>query len=126
MKYKNEEIKKPTQELIQEYINECGLKISAEEVVEYWADKNFLTRKGQPVKTLEALVNVVNSLKAQKLRKLSDGTFPGRKSSKHLRWLNNHFKFFCECMNTIKKENPQRWQAYIKEANRLGVFNEPL
>lgn len=112
MKYKNEEIGFPCQEMIQEYIDECGLPISVAEVLEYWGKKNFLTKKGEPVKTLEALVNVANSIFVQRLRL---GNTDNEPQSKKCRWLDKHFGFFCECMKAVKTENPQKWQKLRDE-----------
>ena len=113
MKYKDEEIGIPCPEMVQEFIDEAGLSISAEEVLEYWKKKNFLTKKGQPIKTLEALVHVANSIYVQRMRKLGK---PNEKRSKASKWIDNHAKFFCECMNNLKKENPRNGRKSITSA----------
>lgn len=74
MKYKGEEVGIPCQEMVQEFIDECGLSISADEVLEYWRNKNFLTKKGQPVKTLEAMVHSANSIFVQRCRKCANNS----------------------------------------------------
>jgi len=62
MKYKNSEIGIPTLEQIQEFINRMGFKFTASEVFDYFSANNWLTKKGEPIKTLESIVNVYNSL----------------------------------------------------------------
>ena len=123
MTYNGEEIGFPCQEMIQEFIEHHGLMISAEEVIEYWKEKNFLTKKGQPVKTLEAFVNVANGIYVQKLRKMSCANTQ-KKLSKTSKWLDNHFKLFCEYMNRLKSENPQKWHEYICEIT--GIENSSI
>ena len=122
MKYKGEEIGIPCAEMIQEFIDECGLSISAEDVIAYWKPKDFLTKRGEPVKTLEALVHVVNSAYVQRIRK-TNGVVINKKPSKASRWLDNQFKTFCECMNLLKDENPQKWQEYYEACISLGDKN---
>lgn len=51
------------------YIAEKGLYIEPEDVFNYWDKKHWLTKKGEPVKTLESAINVVNGLIARKIRK---------------------------------------------------------
>lgn len=44
----------PTMTQIEIYISEKGLYVTPQQVWDYWSKKNWLTLKGQPVKTLEA------------------------------------------------------------------------
>lgn len=52
----------PTMTQIEIYISEKGLYVTPQQVWDYWSKKNWLTLKGQPVKTLEAAVHVVNGI----------------------------------------------------------------
>ena len=69
MTYKGQEIGIPTLELIQECITQWKLRVSAQEVYDHWTSRNWLTKKGQAVKTLESACNVANSLFVQRQRK---------------------------------------------------------
>lgn len=119
MTYKGEEIGIPCVEMVQEYINEFALSISADEVLDYWRKKNFLTKKGLPVKTLEALVNVVNSIYVQKNRKLATGSVHKIENLKAEKWLKKNFAMFCEYMSIIKTNNPQMWKELNDEYIKL-------
>ena len=68
MTYKGQEIGIPTLELIQECITQWKLRVSAQEVYDYWTSMNWLTKKGQPIKTLESACNVANGLFIQRQR----------------------------------------------------------
>lgn len=69
MKYRNKEIVNPTIEQIEEYVYRKKLKISPNEIYDYWNKKNWMTKKGEKIKTLEAAVSVYNGLFINKLRK---------------------------------------------------------
>ena len=63
MKYKNVEIgDKPTKEQFQEYISRKGYNID----VDFWYDKydakGWQTKKKCPIKSLEAIINVINGI----------------------------------------------------------------
>lgn len=60
MKYRGIEIGKPTLEMVQEYICRMGFGFSATEIFDFYQPKNWTTKKGQPIKTLEAMVNSFN------------------------------------------------------------------
>ena len=60
MTYKGKEIKEPTIEMISEYISKMGFGFSANEFIEYYSKRNWLTKKGQPIKTLESAINSYN------------------------------------------------------------------
>lgn len=60
MTYKGKEIKEPTIEMISEYISKMGFGFSANEFIVYYSKRNWLTRKGQPIKTLESAINSYN------------------------------------------------------------------
>lgn len=51
------------------YVAEKGLFIEPQEAYDYWAKKNWLTNKGQPVKTLESAIDVINGIAILKSRK---------------------------------------------------------
>lgn len=51
------------------YVAEKGLFIEPQEAYDYWAKKNWLTNKGQPVKTLEAAIDVINGIAVQRFHK---------------------------------------------------------
>lgn len=70
MKYKNREIgESATIEQIQDYIALKRMRISAEDVYNYWNGKKWLTQKGKGVATLEAAVNVYNGIAVARARK---------------------------------------------------------
>ncbi len=60
MKYKGIEVGIPTLEMIQEQIDRMGFKFAASELFEHYQAMNWLTKKGQPIKTLESLINSYN------------------------------------------------------------------
>lgn len=51
------------------YVAEKGLFIEPQEAYDYWSKKNWMTNKGQPVKTLEAAIDVANGIAVHKYRK---------------------------------------------------------
>lgn len=61
---------KPTLADIEMYIytKGSGLIVTAKEIFDYWEAKDWKTKKGELPKTLDSLVNVVNSVKSQRLR----------------------------------------------------------
>lgn len=73
MKYKNVEIgDKPTKEQFQEYISRKGYNID----VDFWYDKydakGWKTKKKCPIKSLEAIVNVINGVVIQRRKSNKD------------------------------------------------------
>lgn len=79
MKYKNVEIgDKPTKEQFQEYISRKGYNID----VDYWYNKydakGWQTKKKCPIKSLEAIINVINGIVIQR-RKSNRDTNTGKK-----------------------------------------------
>ena len=72
MKFYGEEIGSvPTLNQVEIYIAEQGCYVTPEQVFEYWDAKEWRTKTGDPVKTLEAAVHVVNSIIAQRIRRES-------------------------------------------------------
>lgn len=79
MKYKNVEIgDKPTKEQFQEYVSRKGFNID----VEYWYNKyearGWQTKKKCPIKSLEAIINVINGIVIRR-RKSNRDTNTGKK-----------------------------------------------
>lgn len=79
MKYKNVEIgDKPTKEQFQEYVSRMGYILD----VEYWYNKydaiGWQTKKKTPIKSLEAIINVINGVVIQR-RKSNRDTNTGKK-----------------------------------------------
>ena len=73
MKYKNVEIgDKPTKEQFQEYISRKGYNID----VDYWYNKydakGWQTKKKCPIKSLEAIINVINGIVIQRRKSNRD------------------------------------------------------
>lgn len=73
MKYKNVEIgDKPTKEQFQEYISRKGYNID----VDYWYDKydakGWQTKRKYPIKSLEAIVNVINGIVIRRIKSNRD------------------------------------------------------
>lgn len=60
---------KPSVRQVEAFIEEKGLYVTPQQVFEYWDSKDWLTKKGTPVKTLEAAISVVNGIVIQKERK---------------------------------------------------------
>lgn len=69
MTYNGVEVGIPTQGMFQEFIEREGFRFTAKEVYDYCASKEWKTKKGTPMKTLEAMANVYNSLFLQNERK---------------------------------------------------------
>lgn len=79
MKYKNVEIgDKPTKEQFQEYVSRKGYDID----VDYWYKKydakGWQTKKKCPIKSLEAIINVINGIVVRR-RKSNRDTNTGKK-----------------------------------------------
>ena len=79
MKYKNVEIgDKPTKEQFQEYVSRNGFNID----VDYWYNKynarGWQTKKKTPIKSLEAIINVINGIVIRR-RKNNRDTNTGKK-----------------------------------------------
>lgn len=73
MKYKNVDIgDKPTKEQFQEYVSRMGYIID----VEYWYNKydakGWKTKKKCPIKSLEAIVNVINGIVIRRIKSNRD------------------------------------------------------
>ena len=73
MKYKNVEIgDKPTKEQFQEYVSQKGFNID----VDYWYNKydarGWQTKKKCPIKSLEAIINVINGVVIQRRKSNRD------------------------------------------------------
>lgn len=73
MKYKNVDIgDKPTKEQFQEYVSRNGFNID----VDYWYNKynakGWITKKKTPIKSLEAIVNVINGVVIQRRKSNRD------------------------------------------------------
>ena len=79
MKYKNVDIGyRPTKEQFKEYVSRMGYILD----VDYWYNKydakGWLTKKKTPIKSLEAIVNVINGIVIQR-RKSNRDTNTGKK-----------------------------------------------
>lgn len=74
-------IGKPTLAMIEMYIAEKGLFCEPQDVYYYWEKKDWLTKKGAEVKTLEAAINVYNSIAIQRevKKKLGNAKFKNKK-----------------------------------------------
>ena len=57
---------KPTFAMVEIYIAEKGLFCDAKECFDYWENKEWLTKKGSEVKTLESAINVFNGIVVHK------------------------------------------------------------
>ena len=122
MPYKGKEIGIPTLELIQECISQWNLRVSAQEVFEHWASRNWLTKKGQAVKTLESACNVANSLFVQRQRKGVNNDISKSEAVARVKdWVVNNIPNFIEAMELIREENPQEWARLYSELTRRSV-----
>ena len=67
MTFKGDEIiGMPTFAMIESFIAEKGLFCEPKDVLAYWENKNWLTKKGTEPKTLEAAINVYNGIATQR------------------------------------------------------------
>ena len=62
MTYKGIEIGTPTITMIQEFIKKERFNLDAESIFEEYEKRNWLTRKGKPVKTLESIICAANGV----------------------------------------------------------------
>ena len=62
MTYKGIEIGVPTIGMIDEFIRKEKFSLDAETIYEEYAKRNWLTRKGKPVKTLESIICAANGV----------------------------------------------------------------
>ncbi len=72
-------------EEIADYINKRNLAVSPEYVVSYWTKKKWITKKGTPVKTLAAAVDVANSIFLTKKRREKGETTSNLKSLRKMK-----------------------------------------
>ena len=79
MKYKNAEIgDKPTKEQFQEYISRKGYNIDVDFWYNKYDTKGWQTKQKCPIKSLEAIINVINGIVIQR-RKSNRDTNTGKK-----------------------------------------------
>ena len=92
MKYKNVDIgDKPTKEQFQEYVSRNGFNIDVDYWYEKYDAKGWQTKKKCPIKSLEAIINVINGVVIQRRKSNRDTntghkikqTLPPKKTSKH-------------------------------------------
>jgi len=74
MKYRDKEIGIPTVEMIEEYCSRKKLAAPAIIIFNYYKDRNWLTKKGFPLSSVEGMCSAVNSLYVRDGRK--NGTIP--------------------------------------------------
>lgn len=55
--------------MLEEAVKICNVKIPVEKLIEYGNECNWLTRKGQPFKSISAFVNSYNGVWLQEQRK---------------------------------------------------------
>lgn len=67
------------------YVAEKGLFIEPQEAYDYWSKKNWLTNKGQPVKSLEAAIDVINGIAVQRFRRKGSPKKPKKVTAKGAR-----------------------------------------
>ena len=120
MTYKGQEIGTPSIEQIQECITRWNIRVSAQEVYDYWTSRNWLTKKGQPIKTLESACNVANSVFVQRERK-GDNISKSEAIARAKDWLISNISLFVEAMELIRNENPQEWARLYSELTREPV-----
>lgn len=99
MTYKGKEIKEPTIEMISEYISKMGFGFSANEFIEYYSKRNWLTRKGQPIKTLESAINSYNGSVYLRLS-------GQERTEKAKQFVDNNLEKFEKVMDDIFDTNP--------------------
>lgn len=65
MTYKGVEIGIPTISMIREFIKREKFNLDAEVIFDEYEKRNWLTRKGKPVKTLESIICAANGVAIQ-------------------------------------------------------------
>lgn len=79
MKYKNVDIgDKPTKEQFQEYVSRKGYNIDVDYWYEKYDAKGWQTKKKCPIKSLEAIINVINGIVIRRIKSNRD-TNTGKK-----------------------------------------------
>lgn len=72
MKFKEKEIGIPTVDMFDEYIKQMGFKLTGQDVYDYCKKKHWLTNKGTPMKSVEAMTNSYNGVVNQVVRGIAD------------------------------------------------------
>lgn len=80
MKYKNVEIGIPTLEMIEEYRIRRNLASPAIFIFNFYKDRNWTTKSGYPLTSVEAMCNAANSVFVRDGRK--NGTIPPKETNK--------------------------------------------
>lgn len=62
MKFKEKEIGIPTVDMFDEYIKQKGFKLTGQEVYDYCKKKNWLTKKGTPMTSVEIMTGSYNGV----------------------------------------------------------------
>ena len=112
MKYRSEEIGTPTYEIVSECCKELKVDVPAEEVFDYWQKKDFKTKKGNVVFSVEVMVNVVNSIYVQQMRKDSGICISKQK---------NDLKRLMNLMAVIQKNDSAVFDRILSEAEELAI-----
>ncbi len=130
MKYKGVEVGVPTLEMVQEQINRMGFGFSASELYKHYQSMNWLTKKGQAVKTLESACNVANSVFVQR-DSFSVSERKGdniSKSDSNLRVVHDYFEskanLLIRCLETLKSANPPLFAEVYCELAELGFVDK--
>lgn len=121
MTYKGQEIGTPTLGLIQECITQWKLRVSAQDVYDYWTSRNWLTKKGQAVKTLESACNVANSVFVQRERKgVNNNISKSAAFQQAKNFIDRNLDTFIQSVSTIKEYDPQRWLGIKSRLDIIG------
>ena len=72
MKFKEKEIGIPTVDMFDEYIKQMGFKLTGQEVYDYCKENNWLTKKGTPMTSVEAMTNSYNGVVNKVVRGVVD------------------------------------------------------
>lgn len=72
MKFKEKEIGIPTVDMFDEYIKQMGFKLTGQEVYDYCKRNNWLTKKGTPMTSVEAMTNSYNGVANHNARGIVD------------------------------------------------------
>lgn len=73
MTYKGKEIGHPTLAQVTEFVLKMGYDFNPVDVYEHYKSMDFLTLKGSPIKTLEAMCNAYNGIYVENKRKAGRG-----------------------------------------------------
>jgi len=127
MKYQNKDLlSPPTLDLIKDYLGRRhSIVAKAEEIYAYWSAKDWKTKKGKEVQSLEVAIDVYNSIAVDKIRRIEkqNSTLKTPKSSKKKTKANksllerSSLRLLRNCNDEQKKRNSN--DVYLRYYDQL-------